>query len=576
MEHPYGLLSIVPPLVAIVLAIVTRRPVVSLLLGIFCGALVTTGGNPITALADTCEVHLWPTLIDPGKMRVFAFTLLMAGMIGVISRCGGMQGLIRLITPLAKSQRSGQLTTWFLGLVIFFDDYANTILLGNTLRPVCDRLKISREKLAYIVDSTAAPVASLALLSTWIAVEVDYIGEGIEGIGEATDLKAMELFISSIPYRFYAWMALLLVPLVAVTGRDFGPMWKKERERRLQPTDQFDSVESDADNLVRDPALQRWYNAVLPIAITLIVVLYLLYVTGKSGLGLTAQDAAPALRDILGAADSSLALQYGSLAGLAVAALLCRFQGLLDGKQILQATGKGMKVVLPAIAILWCASALSRMTGNKSFDGKSAEVSSVSLQPKSLTSNPFPFEDHRLYTGDFLAAQILPTESQTKDGEAEGAEVADATVLKLLPTAIFALAAVLAFSTGTSFGTMGLLMPMSVTLVSGLLASQTGTLDPTDPILLGCVASVLSGAVLGDHCSPISDTTILSSQACTCDHISHVVTQMPYAMAAGFVSIVLGTLPLGWGVSVWLLLPLQFVTLLIILRLFGKKVDEES
>ena len=187
MSHPYGLLSVIPPVVAIVLAIATRRPILSLLIGILCGALVTTGGDPIAAIADLCEVHLWPTLIDPGKMRVFAFTLLMAGMIGVICRCGGMQGLIRLISPLARGRRSGQLTTWLMGLVVFFDDYANTILLGSTLGPLCDRLRISREKLAYVVDSTAAPVASLALLSTWIAVEVDYIGEGIEGIRYHSD-----------------------------------------------------------------------------------------------------------------------------------------------------------------------------------------------------------------------------------------------------------------------------------------------------------------------------------------------------------------------------------------------------
>lgn len=549
MEHPYGLLSIVPPLVAIVLAIVTRKPVVSLLIGIFCGALVTAGGNPVTALVDTCEFHLWPTLVDPGKMRVFAFTLLMAGMIGVISQSGGMQGLIRLIRPLAKSRRSGQLTTWFVGMIIFFDDYANTILLGNTLRPVCDRLKISREKLAYIVDSTAAPVASLALLSTWIAVEVDYIGEGIRGIKGANDLKAMELFISSIPYRFYAWMALLLVPMVALMGRDFSSMRRAEQASRSGTTSDDRDIEQDQLAAASDPSKERWYNAVIPIATTLVVVLYLLYVTGRNGLA--ESNPSPALRDILGAADSSLALQYGSLAGLAIAAVLSLSQRLLTSEEVLRATGKGMKVVLPAIAILWTASALSRMTGN---GGDSIPT--------------YENKEHQLYTGNFLAKSIMPDEDDQQQ------EVQN--VLRWMPTAIFVLAAVLAFSTGTSFGTMGLLMPMTITLIYGLLQSHRGLVDPNDPVLLGCVASVLSGAVLGDHCSPISDTTILSSQACDCDHISHVVTQIPYAMTAGTVAVAFGTIPLGFGVSLWILLPLQAFAMWFILRLFGRKSDDDS
>lgn len=562
IPHPYGLLSLVPPVVAIVLAILTRRPIISLLLGIFCGALVTAGGNPIVATADTLEVHLWPTLIDPGKMRVFAFTLLMAGMIGVISRCGGMRGLVQLITPLARGRRSGQLVTWLMGLIIFFDDYANTILLGGTLRPVCDRLGISREKLAYVVDSTAAPVASLALLSTWIAVEVDYISEGIQGLSATSELKPMELFVASIPYRFYAWMALLMVPLIALSGREFGPMLRYERAcRPLQPNESNgDSLPQSSDEsgpfTDRDERSMppRWYNAVAPIALTLAVVMYLLYRTGLDSLVASGGDSSPAMRDILGAADSSLALQYGSLAGLALAAVLSWIQRLLTPTEILQATGSGMRVVLPAIAILWTASALSRMTGNQSVEGNAGEA--------------YAFQDHRLYTGDYLADLILPPPTS----EAVQAEDTKTLTIKLLPTVIFVLAGVLAFSTGTSFGTMGLLMPISVTLTYNLLSQTGGGVSPSDPILLGCVASVLSGAVLGDHCSPISDTTILSSQACGCDHIAHVITQFPYAIAVGIVSVLLGTLPLGWGVSVWLLLPLQLAAVAAVVIGFGKPV----
>ncbi len=247
MDHPYGWLSLLPPLIAIVLAIITRKAIVALLIGVFSGALITAGGNPLRAIWETCEVQLWPTLIDPGKMRVFAFTLLMGALVGIISRSGGMQGLVNVLSRFARGRRSGQLTTWLLGLIVFFDDYTNTILLGSTLRGLFDRLKISREKLAYLVDSTAAPVASLALLSTWIAVELDYIGDGLADTGDS-ELKAIELFIASIPYRFYAVMALLFVPMIALTGRDFGPMLKAERASRAQ------SEEGDEPDIATEPS----------------------------------------------------------------------------------------------------------------------------------------------------------------------------------------------------------------------------------------------------------------------------------------------------------------------------------
>ena len=263
--HPYGWLSILPPIAAIALAIVTRRAFLSLVVGIFVGALITTRGNPLLAAYDTAEIHLWSTFIEPEKLRVFSFTLLMGAMIGVICRNGGMHGLIRLITPLASNRRRGQLTTWLLGLMIFFDDYANTMLLGGALRPVCDRLKISREKLAYLVDSTAAPVAALSLLATWVAVEIDYIKEGVAML-DAPDLKAFDLFVASIPYRFYILMSLVLIPVIAISGRDFGPMLKAERRRLREP---LDNAAAGAGVEVAEDVPGRWPNAVLPIAITL-------------------------------------------------------------------------------------------------------------------------------------------------------------------------------------------------------------------------------------------------------------------------------------------------------------------
>lgn len=560
-SHPYGWLSLLPPIVAIVLAIVTRKAAISLFAGVFCGALLTTGGNLAQAVQDTCEVHMWPTFVSEGRLRVFSFTLLMGAMIGVICRSGGMQGFIHLISPLAKTRRGGQLTTWLLGLLIFFDDYANTILLGGTLRPLCDRLKISREKLAYLVDSTAAPVAGLSLLSTWVAIEIQYVNEGIETISGENTWTAIDLFLGSIPYRFYVLMSLVLVPVIAITGRDFGPMLRAERRRLKQDTvdeparENKPNDEIALDELPTDvPA--RWYNAVLPIVVTLGVVVWLMYSTGWHNLQREGVIESAKLRDILGAASSSMSLQYGALAGLLFAGFLSLTQRLMDWQQFIQAAGKGALVVLPAIAILWCASALSQLTGSKSVAGE-------------LPETPYEFKDHRLYTGDFLANKILGSSEDVEEGTAG----TTSTTLKLLPTIVFLLAAALSFATGTSYGTMGLLLPMVISLTHALLVAGGGEAAATNPILLASVGGVLAGAIFGDHCSPISDTTILSSQACACDHVAHVVTQMPYAIVVGIVSVLLGTLPLGWGVSVWMLLPVQAAALVGIVLLFGKQSE---
>ncbi len=230
-EHPYGWLSVVPPLATVVAALVTRRVLTSLLLGLASGAVITQWGHPAAMVYDLFETQLWTTFIDPGKLRVLSFTLMMGAMIGVLNAGGGMQGLVRLITPLTRTTRSGQVTTWFMGLAIFFDDYTNTLLLGSTMRATFDRLRLSREKLAYIVDSTAAPVACLAPLSVWVAFELECISEGLlnSDLPIASTLSPMELFIACLPYRFYVILALVLVLLVALMRRDIGPMVKAEQ-----------------------------------------------------------------------------------------------------------------------------------------------------------------------------------------------------------------------------------------------------------------------------------------------------------------------------------------------------------
>lgn len=579
-EHPYGWLSLAPPLLAVLLAIVTRRILASLLLGIFCGVLILQGGNLVAAVGVTLEGYLWQSLVKPDNMRVYVFTALMGAMIGVVHRSGGMHGLVARIAPLAGTRRRGQLATWALGLVVFFDDYANCLLLGNTMRPICDRLRISREKLAYLVDCTAAPVAGLALVSTWVATEIGYINEGYSGVGLGDNL-GFGIFVSSIPYRFYPLLALAFVVLTAASTRDFGPMLAAERRAAegLGFADEDGFVQEDP-RLRHDPAQpRRWINAVAPIVAVLAVVLALIVWTGRNaaladrpveaaaggpttaagddvasaeagdvgenGSGVrqqaTIDEAAaspvPSWREIFNSGDSYLALVYGAAAGLLTAVLLTRWQGIADWSQIGEAAWTGARLVVPAMLILWLASSL-----------------------KDVTRGPAPGESIRaaLDTASYVGEQLR------------------FAPLWLLPTIVFLTASVVAFATGTSWGAMGILMPLSIGVAWRLLQQSQPEAPPDDPLMLAVVGSVLAGAIFGDHCSPISDTTVLSSAASGCNHFAHVWTQLPYALTVAAVCVVCGALPVALGVSPWLCLLAGLAALVLIMFGVGRKVSPEG
>ncbi|QDU94234.1 Na+/H+ antiporter NhaC family protein [Lignipirellula cremea] len=651
-EHPFGWLSLAPPVIAIVLAMATRRVVVSLLAGVFAGSLILAHGNPILAVGDTLQNQLWVTLTSESKLYVAAFTLLMGAMVGVMNRCGSMRGLVDQVSVLARGRRSGQFIAWVLGLLVFFDDYANTILLGGTLRPLCDRLKISREKLAYLVDSTAAPVAGLALVSTWVAGEIGFVADGLAKLPGDQEWKPLEVFVGSIWYRFYVLYALLIVPMIGLLGRDFGPMLRAEQKAigaaAAAPGEPESASDLAADELVQeDPTApgpgvtSHWINAAAPVATTVAVIVYFLYASGRTAFP---ADASPSWMEIFGEANPNAALLWGALSGLLMATVLTLGQRLLSLAQLSSAAGAGASLMLPALLILWLASTLSVMTGNEpirsvqeqetlavsqvkavaladaahqtsladtvgqlqaqGFDarqiglGLKAAERDLSALPAAVDGKPehqtlllaaglspgeaeagnaaagttgssagdpqaslavlYPHRGMRLYTGDFLGGML--------SGQLSPA---------LLPTFIFLLAAVVAFATGTSWGTMGIIMPLAIPLTYAAIAGQREVLVD-DPILLASIGSVLAGAIFGDHCSPISDTTVLSSQASGCHHIAHVWTQLPYALATAAVAVFCGTLPIGFGVPSAILLPLGAVTLLAIVWFFGKRADESS
>ena len=613
-EHPYGWLSLLPPLVAIALAMLTRRVLLSLTVGIFAGVAVVCQGDPLQTLAVGIRDHLWPALINPDKLHVFAFTMLLGAMIGVVNRCGGMQGLVNLVAPLAKTRRRGQVTVWFLGLFVFFDDYANTLLLGKTLQPLTDRLKISREKLAYLVDSTAAPVAGLALISTWVAIEIDYINLGLEQLETTPEVKASTLFLASIPYRFYVWGALLLVPIIALSGRDFGPMRLAEKDALdggLPNPHHGNAAEIDDPTLPEAETPSRWWNAVIPVLTTVIAVIYFLYQSGKNP-----EAESQTLQEIIGNADSYTALLWGALTGLLSAFALVMLQwGLMPMHELGTAAWNGALKMTPALAILWLAGALSGITGGDANPSDSELEAQRSMQlAESLQWSKWHIEQLQITEWDAetisnlmgqLEARGIPREAlanlliesgaseailaQVSTEESPLAEAEDdypyrayrlytAIFLNqafgqripgwIMPTVVFCLAGFIAFSTGTSWGTMALVMPLSIPLAAG---AMSGGFDAESPLLLCVIGSVLAGAIFGDHCSPISDTTVLSSQASGCNHIAHVNTQMPYALSVAAITILLGTLPVGLGLAWWVCLPLQILGLGILIWRFGKQ-----
>jgi Na+/H+ antiporter NhaC len=470
----------------------------------------------MTALLNVIGVYVVEALSDPDHVAIIVFTLMIGGMVGIIRRNGGTDGIVGLVTRWARTPRRGELATAGLGVGIFFDDYANTLVVGNTMRPITDRLRISREKLAYLVDSTAAPMATIALVTTWIGFQVGLIDDAVGDIG--LDQSGYAVFLQSLRYAFYPVLAILLVFAIAVLGRDFGPMLHAERRARhrgevLNAGSDLGGADELDDGLRPDEdAPRRLVNALLPIA-TLI---------GVTAAGLVVTDEGDTVVEVVGDGDAFSALLWGSLLAVLVAALLSVAQRLLGIAETIEAWFAGVKSVLYVLIILTLAWALSAVTGE-------------------------------LGTAEFLAATL---------GEALPAA--------LLPALLFVIAGAVAFATGTSWGTMGILTPLAIPLTWAVLETQ-GLADPGGhPILYAAVSTVLAGAVWGDHCSPISDTTVISSLASQCDVVDHVRTQLPYALYAGGIAVGIGLLPVGFGVPWWLAFPAAAALLLTGLRLLGR------
>jgi len=513
-----GWVSIIPPLLAIVVTLVFKQVIPALFLGVWFGATALIGFTPAGAfggLLDTYAVHVLGAVIDPSQAQVLLFSFMIGGMIGIVIKNRGMQGVVNIIARFATDRRRGQLTTGVLGMAVFFDGYTNILIVGNTMRQVTDRLRISREKLAYIIDSTAAPVASVAVVSTWIGYQVGLIGAVLEQIGTIRE-SAYSIFLNSIAYSFYPWLTMFMVFTLAALGRDFGPMRVAEKRAR---NDEVLGTGAKVDEAAAADATELRVDEQRPVRAINAVVPILVLIGGVIG-GLWATGTGDSIRDIIGTADSNTALMWGSLLAVAVAVTMTLAQRILSLTEIVDAWYAGLKQMLYALIILVLAWSLASVV-----DGLQTASYLVSILGETLTPG-------------------------------------------MVPSLVFVLAAATAFATGSSWATMGILMPLVMPLVWAVL-SAAGAQDQMH-ILYSAVSCVISGAVLGDHISPISDTTILSSMASGCDHIEHVRTQLPYALIVGAVAIGLGTLPAGFGVPWWVGMLAGGGAIYSILRYMGK------
>ncbi len=549
-------LSIFPPLIAIGLALAFKEVIISLFAGVWAGAFIAGGLRfqgflgIIKSLLEAVQIFIIRALENNGHLSIIVFSLLVGGMVAIISRNGGMAGVVERMTKYAKTPRSAQFITWLLGVGIFFDDYANTLIVGNTMRSVTDRFRISREKLAYIVDSTAAPVASIAFITTWIGAELGYIGDGIKGVVGLEDLTPYAIFLESIKYSFYPVLTLGFILFLVLTKRDFATMLKAEQ--RARATGQVKALGTENEEVVETEDLSpvkgaplRARNAVIPVVTVIVMTIVGLLDTGlasvygglenapaSDGWGATwgAMDGGffGKLGEVIGAADSYVALLWASISGVVVAIVMTLSQRIMNIEQTMGSLTSGFKAMFSAIMILTLAWALASTT-----------------------------ED--LHTATFLVDLL-----------------GNSLNPYFLPPIIFVLSALISFSTGSSWSTMAILYPIAIPLTWAVATAAGWDIDAAHGLLFNVISIVLAASVLGDHCSPISDTTILSSLASDCNHIDHVRTQLPYALTVGAVSLTAGFLAtlLGGG---WLLCSLLMVTSLALLygivRWRGQVVD---
>ncbi|AUX09218.1 Na+/H+ antiporter [Halalkaliarchaeum desulfuricum] len=510
----FGILSLIPPLLAIVLAIITRKAVLSLFLGIWSGGILYAGGpNPLADPAGwvgdvvSAGFGFFPTfdwivaaIADDFHAMILVFTLFLGSGVAMIWNLGGSYAVRDWALERLDTQQKAGLAAWVLGLVMFFDDYANTAIVGSAMKDVSDQLRVSREKLSYIVDSTAAPVATLAI-SSWVAFQLGLIADAYDDLGLAEHPSAFEVFLSSIPYNMYAILAIAMVAIVVGTRRDYGEML--DAEHRSWSTGKVYREDArpmqDVEAELGEPHGEnpRLVNFFAPVIVLVVVTLGTALWTGY--------EPGAELMDMIIDADYAAALIYGSFAMIVSGFVLGKVYDIFGFREATDTTIDGFGIMLTAVSILVLAWGIG-------------EVVSA------------------LETGEYVAG------------------FADAyLVAGILPALVLILAAFIAFSTGTSWGTMAILTPIAIPVAWSLTGDHT--------MVAAVVGTIFSGSIFGDHTSPISDTSVLSSTFTGADLIDHVRTQLYYAVTVGIVAIVLLLVWGFTGITPFVLLPVGVLVL---------------
>ena len=519
MAH-FGIWGLIPPILTITLAFITKDVVVSLFLGIIVGALIVAGGNPFVAILNLTDL-MADVLSDGWNIRIFLFCALLGGLVGMLSRTGSAHAFGLWARKKLHSPKTSLLLAWFCGLIIFIDDYFNSLAVGTVMRPIADKNKVSRAKLAWVLDSTAAPVCILVPISSWV-ITVMSIVKGSEGF-DTFGITEFSFFIKAVPYNIYAILTLIMVVTIILTNRDFGPM--KRSQRLAEEGKLFNPAFGDAPGEVEIVTSGRAGKAkvidmLLPIIILIAsalimfpVTTYLASIDGESITTLGQAAASMTLGDAFNNTDASMALWYAVIITVVFTYVYYLCRGLFKIKEASEALINGIKSMVPALVILVMAWSIGTI----------------------IKSSP---EDGGLGLASFLSEVV----------------VGGGFPLALVPAIVFILSALIAFATGTSWGTFAIMIPIVMPIAVGLAASKGfGDAESLNATLI-CVSAVLGGAVFGDHASPISDTTILSSTGAGCPHLEHVATQLPYAMtvaACSFIGFLVGGFTLS-AVAAWI------------------------
>ncbi len=468
ITNPVGTLwSLFPPVVAIGLALITKEVYSSLFVGVLVGGLLANGFSPFKTVDSITNDGLIAAV--SGTAGIFIFLVVLGIIVALLNNAGGSQAFGNWAAKHVKSKVGAALATFAFGVLIFIDDYFNCLTVGAVMRPVTDEAKISRAKLSYLIDATAAPICMIAPISSWAAAVSEYVPEGQDGLS---------LFIQAIPFNFYSLLTFVFIIAITLMKFDYGPM--RLHELNALKGDLFtsggevkdeDEVEYDEEEIL-DKSRARVIDLIFPIIVLIAVCVYALYYIGQTG-GLGFADA-------FGNTDATVGLPWGGLIALIVVMIYFIARRLVTFKQAMECIPKGFKAMVPAILILTMATSLKNMTG--------------------------------LLESDTFVKSAL--------ANAEGLNT-------FLPAIIFLVACGISFATGTSWGTFGILIPIVLAIFP--VGSQLGII---------CMSACLAGSVCGDHCSPISDTTIMSSAGAQCDHINHVSTQLPYALTVAGISFV--------------------------------------